>query len=209
MEKAQIQDKPRRHRFRLRGKLLLVLIAAVVLLGAFVGGVLWSSRDTGPSITSDLIGQQLLDVQELSTVEYFYTNMGRYENQLDFYGWQVPFTTKRFIVSYDGVIKAGIDLSELKVSISGGTIVVALPPAKILSHEIPEESIEVFDETRNIFNQIAIEDYTGFVADQRADVEQKAVEKGLLTQADEKARSAVENLLALMPGMERYTLTVK
>ena len=37
---------------------------------------------------------------------YYYTNMGRFENQVDFYGWKVPFTTKSFIVSYDGVIKA-------------------------------------------------------------------------------------------------------
>lgn len=208
MAKVQAGERPARS-FRLRGKLLFIFLLAAVLVGAFFFGAVWSRRDAGAKITTDLIGQQLVDVQELVVQEYHYTNMGRYENRLDFYGWQVPFTTKRFIVSYDGIIKAGVDLTELKVDISGSTITVTLPQAKILSHEIPEESIEVFDETHNIFNQIEICDYTGFVADQRQAMEARAADKGLLTQAQEKARAAVEDLLSLMPGMGDYTLTVK
>ncbi|MFQ9072278.1 MAG: DUF4230 domain-containing protein [Faecalibacillus faecis] len=36
---------------------------------------------------------------------------------------------------------------------------ITLPAAKILSHEIDEKSIEVYDESSNIFNQISINDY--------------------------------------------------
>ena len=68
-------------------------------------------------VTADLLGQQLRTAQELVSVSYYYTNMARYENQLDFYGWKVPFTTKTFIVSYDGIIKAGVDLSKAAVEV--------------------------------------------------------------------------------------------
>lgn len=204
---AETQTKPRR--FHLRRKLFFALALVVLVAGAFFLGGILSQRQTQPVVTGELISQRLADVRELATVEYYYTNMGRFENQLDFYGWKVPLTRKQFIISYDGVIRAGVDLSALAVRVSGDTVFITLPQAKILSHEIPEESIEIFDETRNLFNPIAISDYTGFTRDQKVEVEAKAVENGLLTQAAERARAAVESLLGLMPGMGGYTLTVR
>ncbi|WP_370807359.1 DUF4230 domain-containing protein [Faecalibacillus intestinalis] len=39
--------------------------------------------------------------------------------------------------------------------------------AKILSHEIDENSIEVYDESSNIFNQISINDYKSFATKEK------------------------------------------
>ena len=162
-----------------------------------------------PGQSGDLLASQLRSVQELVTVSYYYTNMGRFENQVDFYGWKVPFTTKSFIVSYDGVIKAGVDLEKLQVSIGDGEVTVTLPESRIISHEIPEDSLEVFDESDNLFNHITIEDYTAFTRDQKSAMEQRAVDGGLLDRANQEARTAVDSLLRIMPGLEEYTLTVK
>lgn len=203
---SETQSKPRP---RLRHKLLLLLALVLALAAAFFFGAVTSRQQTQPQITTDLIGQRLANVQELSTVAYFYTNMGRFENQLDFYGWAVPLTRKSFIVSYDGTIKAGVNLADLTVQVSDTAVTVTLPPATILSHEIPEDSIEIFDETHNIFNPIEISDYTGFTRDQKAEVEARAIENGLLEEAAQRAQTAVENLLAQMPGMDAYTLTIK
>ena len=122
-------------------------------------------------MTSDLLSQQIQDISELATVEYNYTNMGKFENQATFYGWKVPFTTKSFIISYDGKIKAGVDMTQVEVNVSKKKIKVTVPKAKILSHEIDEKSIEVFDETKNIFNQISITDYNQFAIDQKDKME--------------------------------------
>ena len=84
------------------------------------------------------------------------------------------------------------------------TVLVVLPGSRILSHEIPEDSIEVFDETKNIFNPITIEDYNGFLADQKDAVEAKAVENGLLDEAVNNARAALTSLL--QPMAEEYGL---
>ena len=203
---TETQEKPRK---RLRHKILLLFILILALAAAFFFGAVLSRQEAQPKITTDLIGQQLAGVQELSTVEYFYTNMGRFENQVDFYGWKVPFTTKSFIVSYDGVIKAGVDLEQLQVSIGGGEVTVTLPESRIISHEIPEDSLEVFDESDNLFNHITIEDYTAFTRDQKSAMEQRAVDGGLLDRANQEARTAVDSLLRIMPGLEEYTLTVK
>ena len=88
-------------------------------------------------------------------------------------------TTKSFIVSYDGVIKAGVDLDRLQVTVGDEEITVTLPESRIISHEIPEDSLEVFDESDNLFNHITIEDYTAFTRDQKSAMEQRAVDGGL------------------------------
>lgn len=197
----------------IKALILLVVLAAVFFMGAHMGkqeSVTPVETDSAPVITGDLLGQQLRTVQELITVEYHYTNMGKFENQADFYGWKVPFTSKSFIVSYDGVIRAGVDLSEVQPEVDDldHIITITLPKSEIISHEIPEDSIEVFDETHNIFNQITIKDYTDFTKDQKEVVTQKAIDNGLLTAADETARESVESFLTLIPGMDEYTLII-
>ena len=128
---------------------------------------------------------------------------------MDFYGWKVPVTTKILIVAYDGLIKAGVDLSDVEIQVQGEKISISLPAPAILSHEIDEESIEVFDQTHNIFNPIEITDYTGFTADQKSALENKAIENGLLTAAAQRAEEAVEGLLSALPGLDGYTVSVE
>ena len=53
------------------------------------------------------------------------------------------------------------------------------------------------------------EDYTAFTQDQKSAMEQRAVDGGLLDRANQEARTAVDSLLRIMPGLEEYTLTVK
>lgn len=192
----------------MRQRIAAIAVAVAVLVVCFAAGAVWSRKSAATEITSDLLSQRLTAVSELATVEYRYTNMGKFENVVDFYGWKVPLTRKSFIVSYDGVIKAGIDAAALQVQVLGKRISVKMPPAEILSHEIADDSIQIFDETKNIFNQLQISDYTGFTADQKSAIQQKATEKGLLTEAAAKAKTAVKQLLRLSPGMEEYEIVV-
>jgi len=166
-------------------------------------------RHADPGITPVLIGQQLKQIQELATVEYAYTATGRFENQRDFYGWPVPLTRKSFVVSFSGVIKAGVDLDSLTVRISGNTITVSLPPARFLSHEITADSIQILDEKNNVFNPLKIIDYTSFARDQKQNAEQQAREDGLLDRAAERARLSIQELLSQTQGLERFTLTIQ
>lgn len=207
-EKKNEEEETSRPRKRWKFRLWPIVLFLALMAGSFIMGAVLTHQESEPVITADLLGQQLRDIQELSTVEYHYTNMGRFENQKDFYGWKVPFTTKSFIVAYDGVIKAGVDMSEMKIEVSGKTITVTMPEAKVLSHEMDEESLEVYDETHNIFNPIEIEDYTQFTADQKESIEVRALDNGLLTSAAQRAENTVRGLIEALPGMEEYTLTI-
>lgn len=201
------REKNRLRPFRTAKYLLLG-----VLLCAVVGTVCWFAGRGGVEETSELdavvLENQLTGISELASVTYSYTNMAQFRNSSEFYGMKVPFTTKSFILTYDGVIKAGVDLSAAEVRVSGTAVTVKLPEAAILSHEIDEDSVEVFDEKTSIFNPFTVEDMAAFQADQKQAMEAKALDKGLLTEAAEKAKISVEALLtAALP--EGYTLTVR
>ena len=187
----------------------IIVIVVIAVVFFFVGKV-WPSGEEPTAITSDLLSQQIQGISELASVEYNYTNMGKYENQATFYGWKVPFTTKSFILSYDGQIKAGIDMSLVEVNVHGQNSDITIPQAKILSHEIDQESIEVFDETKNIFNQISITDYNQFAIDQKKSMESKAQEKGLLEEAQNKAKETIQTFVESMySSSDDYKIEIK
>lgn len=193
---TQTTEKP-----RLRPVKTLRLVLAGILLCAAVGCACFfagrsAAADGGTTELSAVVLQsQLTGVSELASVTYTYTNMAQFENSSDFYGVKMPFTTKRFILTYDGVIKAGVDLSEANVKVSGTEVTVRLGEAKILSHEIDENSVEVFDEKSSIFNPFTVEDFSSFQADQEAAMEQRALDRGLLTEARTRAEDSVRLLL--------------
>lgn len=191
---------------------LLLTAAALVVVGAvcfFAGNLAAKGREqASTTVSAVVLKAQLAAASELATVRYHYTNMGQFANTADFYGVKLPFTTKSFILTYDGVIKAGVDLSDVYVQSDASGVLVQLPAAKVLSHEIDEQSLEVFDEKTSIFNPFTVEDYNGFQADQKAVMEQKALDNGLLEEANAQAVDAVTRLLASVVP-ETVSLTVK
>ncbi|MDD5939139.1 MAG: DUF4230 domain-containing protein [Clostridiales bacterium] len=193
-------------------KTLKYLILGVILCAAVGAACFLLGRSASPEntrIDAVVIENQLAQISELGTVSYRYTNMAQFENSSDFYGVTIPFTTKRFILTYDGEIKAGTDLSQASVTVSGSRVTVRLAAAQILSHEIDEDSVEVFDEKTSIFNPFTVEDFSSFQADQKQAMEAKALEKGLLTEASDKAGSTVFSLLrAALPEDWELEVTI-
>ena len=185
-----------------------ILLCALVGGACFFGGRWSAGQSENTQIDAVVLQNQLTEIRELATVTYAYTNMAQFESSSDFYGVKVPFTTKSFILTYDGTIKAGVDLDGAAVDISGTTVTVTLPEARILSHEIDEDSVEVFDEKTSIFNPFTVEDFTSFQADQKAAMEERALSRGLLEEARSKAVSSVKQLLAAaLP--DTYTVEIR
>lgn len=190
-------------------KIIFIFLILIALVSTFFAGKKAMKSEIKPDITSTLIFNKLISVRELTSLKYYYTNMGQFENQNTFYGYKVPFTSKKFIVSYDGVIHAGVDLEKMEVKVKDKSIEIKIPPAKILSHEIYEDSLKVFDERESIFNRIDIEDYNNFSKDQKKEVEDKAIKSGLLKEADEEARKAIEDSLLSDTILSDYKIKIE
>ena len=187
--------------------------ALVIILGllavAFIGGHYLGKQDSQTEITSELVGNRLEQAKELTTTKYFYTNTASFENQWKFYNWNLPFTTKKFIVSYDGVIHVGIDLSAIDVKVQDQTIDVTLPEVKNLSHDIDSDSVKVFDEEASIFNKMTVDDYANFTNEQKKASEEEAKDKGLLEAAKQNTERTIKEILNMDPTIqENYTINV-
>lgn len=203
-------EKKERIRPLRTAKYLLLGILLCILVGAagFLGGRYAGNREPAPQLSAVVLESKLSEISELASVTYRYTNMAQFENSSDFYGVTLPFTTKKFILTYDGTIKAGIDLDQVRIDVTGNAVTVRLPEARILSHEIDEDSVEIFDEKTSIFNPFTVEDFTAFQAEQKQEIEEKALERGLLEEASEKAENSVRLLLeAALP--EDAVLTIQ
>ena len=107
-------------------------------------------------------------------------------------------------------MKMGIKGEGIDIDVKDNKVIVSIPDAEILSHEIKEDSVELFDQSKNIFNPILITDYTTFATDRKKDIEQKVIDGGLLEDAQKRAEEQLELLIKSILGNEsEYELVFK
>lgn len=148
-------------------------------------------------INIDLINSEIQNIGELATIEYLYTDAAKFEDAPTLFGQDIPFTTKSFIVKWDGIIKSGVKVDEIKVELNNNKkeIVVHIPKSEILSHEIDSDSIETLDEKNGFFNPIKIDDVRELDAIGKEAMEKRAVENGILEKAFENAKEIIYKLV--------------
>lgn len=175
-------------------------------------------KDNIPVITSETLQEKLIPAYDLVTEQYNYRNADKLEqDQSWLFGWKRPFSSKSVLVTYDGVIKAGVDLSQVVpvVDEEAHTVTVTLPSSRITDNNIPQETITVVEVKNGLFNPVTIDDYNTFISEQKIVMEKKAIDQGLLEKADQNAREIVTSLLTAVPGISTtpregyYTLVVK
>lgn len=168
--------------------------------------------EVSKEVDISVINASIQDIGELATVEYLYTDAGKFEDAAELFGKELKwsFTTKSFIAKWDGTIKAGIDIREVYAEENAETkeIIVYLPEAKILSHEIDEDSVETLDQSNGLFNSVKVEDVREFDAISKEAMEEKVMEIGVLDKAFENAKDIIYKLIYTDVLKEQgYTVT--
>lgn len=157
-----------------------------------------------------LINSEIQNIGELATIDYLYTDAGKFEDPKQIFGKNIPFTTKSFIAKWDGVIKAGVDITKVSAEIDNSKkeILIHIPNAEILSHEIDDNSIETLDQKDGLFNPVKVEDVRAFDKVSKDAMEQRAIESGILEKAFENAKDIIEKLVNTDVVKElQYTIT--
>ena len=187
-------------------KKILMLVAAVALVAVGVVGTLAFQRAFEPSVklTTTSIQEQLSNSSELATAKLEYRGLVRYENgDIDF------INKKGFTMVYDAEVRAGVDLAQASVDVSGRTVTVCLPQAQLLGIEIDPNSIEFYDSTFALFNWENKQDTAEALKTAQTDAEERVNQTGMIEQANEQARTLVENLLhPFTVGDNAYTLQI-
>lgn len=181
---------------KIRIKYALILSLTLTILSTWA--ILSWLNDDKPVYDSSSIVQSIEQISELSLVQYNYTTVIGLKQSKSLGNASIPFTEKSFLATFDGQIKAGVvltpDIFE-SASKDNKSIKLTLPKAQINSHSIDEHSLIVYDQSRNIINQIKIEDYNNAIVEEKANMEAKALESGIIKQADERAALLIENML--------------
>lgn len=128
------------------------------------------------------------------------------EASRELFGVTIPFTQSKYIYSYDVVIKAGLDFTDVRWSQQDGTIRVTLPEIRVLSNEIDLDSLKVYHEDESLFRNITLEENNAALADLKARAEQDAIGNGLLEEARDNAQQILTAFFANQYDLTEYRL---
>lgn len=185
-----------------------ILFILIFILIAFISGIFFANKQTEPEITSTLIQNRIEQASDLVTTKYHYTKVGKFENSLNLNGWSIPLTNKYFILTFEGEIQLGTDLSKANIEISDSTIHVTIDKPTVISNSIDESSIEVYDETKNIFNPISVSDYKAFAVEQKEKALSEAKKKGLMKTAQKNTEKSIKQIISIIPDTDDYNIEV-
>lgn len=182
--------------------ILLALAAALALmwgLSALQARLpAWVMGTRAPTITNDVVVQQVRSVAKLVSTEMTLRDVVQFENT--HYA-----STKRGLYVITGRVLAGIDLEEgTKVSIdhSAKRITITLPAAKVLAVDVL--SVKTYDERSGLLNPFTVSDRDAIRGQIRAQLVSAASSSGLLAKADTSARQVLRTLLS----RDGYTVEV-
>lgn len=181
---------------RLWRRITLILALVVLVLAIFL--VLRFSGDGAFRAQSKTTAFDLRDIGELATQGGFFTVVNVIDDARMLWKWTIPFTSSKYIFSYDGVIKAGIDFSEIQWEADelSKTVTVQLPQPKILDKLLKEDSLKIYDERQSIFTPLTLSDIQASRQEMLAELEKTATENGLLDEAEENAKILVKGFLS-------------
>lgn len=161
-------------------------------------------QETVPTITRNELEAQISSLSELVTKKYWYRNATQKSSDKTWlWGWTMPFSDVSLLATYDGTITTSVDLKQVKFDVNESTkaITVTMPESKIFDHNIPQETINVLQVRNNLFNSISFNDYNQFISAEKLVMEEVAIERGLLIEADAEAKEIIQAFLEEMPGI--------
>ncbi len=179
---------------------ILLIICATSVTTALVMKKLYSGTKR-TSITSEFVEQQISEIAELATLHHHYRKNANYQDAkklLEYIpDWRINKSIKEFSLVYQGDVKLGYDLKDIKILVEPTTsdIFIYLPEPRILSHSIDFESIQIVWEKQGWFNNIRFEDFKQFFIS-----EQKKYEQENSAELKRRAREHAMRLIQLQLG---------
>ena len=180
--------------------LAVILIGAAVWLTTGLGllhlfGVLRGDR-TQINVDQPTVVHQIQQLQRLETVSYTMDKIisGEHDN---------PYLPKflagdRLLLVVHGEVVAGINLASLQpgdVQVQGQTVAIHLPPAEIFSTRLDNAKTKVYSRDTGLFSSPDPNLESEVREEAERQLQQAALQDGILKTASENARSTVSGML--------------
>ena len=180
----------------------ITVIVAIISMLLFVS----CGQTEKIALDSEPQSSQMKAICELSTMECYYHNVAKY-NEEDASGFLIWTKDKNFWVEYSGIVKVGIDASQLQMNVKENIVTISIPKAKILGSKVDLESL-----TENSFYidkdsaKIEAKDQTeAFKVAEEYMVKKASNDTTLLSNAQQRAQILLEdyvNNIGDVTGME-------
>ena len=199
-------EKHRKRPNRANKNLLLVSLVVILISITIIAAMLIQTRKN--QVESRNIAFGLKDMGELVTQAGYFTNVQSSTSTRQLFGMDIPFTTSKYIYSYDGVVKAGLDFAGIEVQVDDAnrTVTVLLPEIEILDVNIDNDSLKIYDESQSIFTPLHISDVNEAQIELKEQVRQTAIDNGILEEAEKNARTIIGGFLSGTMDLKNYTI---
>lgn len=176
-----------------KNKILMILFSIFILFTILTSGNILKLNKEKDSTT---ILNKITQIQELSVNKYYYTNIVSFKQNKKIKDLDIPFTQKSFLIKYDGIIRTGIDLNDVKIiENKNNKIKLKIKKAQVLDHTIDEKSMYVYDEKTSLFNKLQIKDVFTEISKEKKSIEEKMIKEGFLEQSNKNTQKLLENIL--------------
>src|SRR5215210_385542 len=186
-------------RSRFGTTLILSLLLVIVSVAAGAGLVYLIWNPTQPDEPAVVEGIQRLN--ELATVKYTTQVLVTEEENAEIFRQPLPafLTGEKVLLVAVGEVEAGVDLDELgpeDVRVTGDTVYIDLPAARILDSSLDEDNTRVYDRDRGVLKLRGNDD---LIEEARREAEHRMVEAArendILTRAQDNAEASISTLV--------------
>ena len=173
-------------------------IIALALMLSLLIGCMTACAGNSQSIEEKPDITTIRSICEMATLECYYHNVAKSDKTASRGITHVGEKDRKFWVEYDGVVKLGIDMSKVKMTVENRDITITIPKAKVLSVTINEDSYnkDSFIAAKDGINsnKITAEDATKAVKEANEEMKETAQENtALLANAQHRAKDLIEN----------------
>ena len=162
------------------------------------------------AIEAETIQDGLNEMGVLITAEYWFKDLVSFSSVKKFLKTELvlPFTESSYLVSYEGAVSAGIDLSAARVEKDDERmrVTVYLPAASIQGTDIDLDSFTLHEEKSALGNPLSVQDFNDSLRELERSAEQNALSRGLLEKADRNARTVIAQFIGGLVGSTAYSL---
>ena len=186
--------------------LLLILSICIVLVVSVSYNFIYSEK--APEDTSKVL-DAIEEVIEVSTTKYTYSNIITVTKDKSFNNIKIPFSEKSYIVKYAGVIKGGIDVSDVNIiDNTRDSISLEIDKCSIMDHYIDDENVYVYDIKNSIFNKVEVNEVFEELSKHKEEYEAKVIEEGLMEEVKTNTKKSLVNTLNSL-GYEKIDIAFK
>lgn len=190
--------------FEVMGATFGATIAGCLALAAATGAAVYFFTKRKKNDDSDIVQQmqtilyeEIHRVRELVTIRKpFQGNISFEDDKKIFKNVHMPFSSRKLVMTYSGMIVCGCDLEKIRLAREGHNVTVLVPHSRILDCYVDVRSLKVhYKDTGLLAKEIQFEEQNALIKTDLENWQRKTLQDGTLAQADEEVRQMLTGII--------------